>query len=343
MNKILRLIGAAVLSLASTGAHAALVDFQSYNGAVGLSTDGFGSLSNMGTISAGVTSDAAVVAAFLYTSTFTTNATPSTVTFEGNAITYDTTVPNATACCNLASHRADITDIVKPIIDGGNDMVYDFDIAEGANGGNIDGHALVVVYEDANLPEASIGILDGFADVTGDTTAINFADPLEPAEPGFFAEMVLGIGFSCCVTQQSNVEVNGELLTEFAGNKDDGLEGNANGNLITVGSFDDPFSPPLPNYEEDTERYDLSSFINDGDTSITVETFNTSQDDNIFLAAFYVSGRAGFNAPPPPPMDDPVTDPDPMTPPTGVIPLPASAWMLLAALGGLGLARRRAA
>ena len=57
----------------------------------------------------------------------------NTVTFEGNAVTYDTTVPNDTACCNLASHRA-ITDIVT---DGGNDMVYDFDIMEG-NGGNID-------------------------------------------------------------------------------------------------------------------------------------------------------------------------------------------------------------
>ena len=96
------------------------------------------------------------------------------------------------------------------------------------------------------------------------------------------------------MTQQSNVEVNGQLLTEFR-QQGRWFGRQLNGNLNCWQLRRSVFAA-ASNYEEDTERYDLSSFIADGDTSITVETFNTSRDDNIFLAAFYVSGRAGFNA-----------------------------------------------
>jgi hypothetical protein len=66
-----------------------------------------------------------------------------------------------------------------------------------------------------------------------------------------------------------------------------------------VGGFDDPFSPALPSYNDDHERYNLVPFIDLGDTSITVDTINASQNDNIFLALFYVAGLAGINEPPP--------------------------------------------
>jgi hypothetical protein len=85
--------------------------------------------------------------------------------------------------------------------------------------------------------------------------------------------------------------VNGTTITENAGNHDDGAQ-TANGSLITVGGFDDPFSALLPTYADDHERYNLVPFIDDGDTQITIDTFNTSADDNIFLAAFYVLGEA---------------------------------------------------
>ena len=72
-----------------------------------------------------------------------------------------------------------------------------------------------------------------------------------------------------------------------------------NGSLITVGGFDDPFSPFLPTYDEDHERYNLVPYITNGDTTISVRTVNPSGDDNIFLAVFHVTGEAGINEPPP--------------------------------------------
>ena len=332
MKKLTLYLTGLVLVGFGFSAQAALTGFQTFNGNVGLSTDGFASSTNEGLISAEVPSGATVLGAYLYTATYGITATPS-VTLDGSGVTYGPRVPNATACCNLASFRSDVTSLVKPTIDGGGGGVYNFDIAEASFGSNTDGSALVVVYEQASLPEATVGILDGFASVTGDNTSINFAEPLAPTDPGFFADMRLGISFSCC-DQRSRVEVNGDLLTENAGNFDDADQTFAsNGHLFTMGGFDDAFSPDNPTYAQDTERYDLSGFVNAGDTSISVDTFNASQDDNIFLATFYVSGLAGVNEPPPPPNGDP--GPGPIG-----VPEPAGILLMLTGLLGLGYRRR---
>jgi hypothetical protein len=325
----LALIGAFGLS---TAAEASLVTFKSYTGKLGLSTDGWGGSDGSGVISASAESGSKVVAAYLYTASqyFSSGVEPTTVTLDGAKIDYTSYAPNPSVGGgggNIGAYRADVTSLVKSKIDGGGGGVYNFDIAEGSFNSDIDGHALVVVYENSALPVASIGILDGYASVAGDNTAINFADPLDPTAPDFFAEMRLGINFSCC-SQASVVKVNGDVLTQNAGNFDDG-ESQANGSLITVGGFDDPLSSGGASYANDRERYDLASFIAKGDTSISVDTINATRDDNIFLAAFYVKGKAGFNEEPP--------DDD-----TPAVPLPAAGWLLAGGLMGLAGLRRRA-
>jgi hypothetical protein len=144
--------------------------------------------------------------------------------------------------------------------------------------------------------------------------------------------MRLGINFSCC-NQRSTVEVNGQLITENAGNYDDGLQ-QANGSLFTMGGFDDPFSPDNPSYADDHERYNLTSYISNGDTTIRVDTANASRDDNIFLALFYVSGEAGINEPPPEPGPDP-------EPPGPSVPEPGTLLLMGLGLLGVGVSRRR--
>jgi len=277
-------------------ANASLIENVSYTGNVAMSTDGWGGSDNSGIISASVDVNSTVLSAFLYSSTQSSTATP-TVLLDGVAVAFEPEVTNP-SYTTLGSHRADVTDIVRNTIETGLGGIYDFSIEETNLGVNVDGSALVIVYENSTLPWATVGILDGYSDINGDNTAINFATPLDPSAPGFFAEMILGIGFSCC-NQQSTVSVNGTLISDVAGNNDDG-EDVANGSLITVGSFDDAFTPVNPTYQQDHERYDLTSYINNGDTSIDVITHNPSANDNIFLAGFYVSGEASFNEIPEP-------------------------------------------
>ena len=295
---------AIVLALALAGAAiagpaaASLTSFRTFTGNVGYSSDGFGSVTQAGNISASVPIGSTVLAAYLYSATF---GTPGLAggTLNGNALNYGPAVINSDACCTLASQRMDVTSIVKPVIDGGAGGIYTFPITE--TSASQDGEALVVVYSNPLLPTATFGMLDGFARTAGDTTTVHFGTALHPGQPGFFAQMFIGDGYSCC-NQASTIAVNGTTITENAGNNDDSIDPGPpqNGNLITVGGYNDPFSPLLPTYAQDHERYNLAPYITDGDTSITVNTFNSSMDDNIFLAGFYVLGEATINNVPEP-------------------------------------------
>lgn len=302
-------------------AQASLTLWQSYTGKIGYSSDGWGDTSNAGTISASVPAGSSVVAAYLYTSTYF-NPSFSGVggTLGGTGVAY-ASLGMHSGCCNLIAGRADVTSIVKPVIDAGPGGVYSFGITETSS--SQDGSALVVVYSNGSLADSTIAILDGWSASGGDSFSTAFVDPLDPTAAGFEAEMALGIGFSCC-SQKSTVKVNGTTITTEAGNFDDGVGGGAaNGRLITVGGYDDPFSPASPSYVDDHERYNLVPYIATGDTVINVDTNNPSNDDNIFLAVFKVTGEGRVND----------TDPTP-------VPVPEPGSLLLVALGLLGLGRR---
>lgn len=308
--------------LTAGAASASLSVFQTYTGNVGLSTGGFGSLSQAGDITANVPVGSTVVAAYLYSSTFSFGSpfTP-TGTFNGNAVTY--TPLGATGCCSLQAGRADVTSIVAAVINGGPGGAYNFHVTEGESGD--DGEALVVVYSNGALAVSSIGILDGFSTPGGDASSISFGSPLHPAAPGFQAEMRIADGFSCC-GQETTITVNGQVLTDVAGNNDDSVDGTSNGNLFTVGGDNDPFTVTLPgspaeDYSTDHERYNLAPFITDGDTSINLHTFNATGDDNIFLEVFQVTGEAVFHG--------------------STAPEPATWAMMLMGFFGLGAMLRR--
>ncbi|MGA8148350.1 MAG: PEP-CTERM sorting domain-containing protein [Gallionellaceae bacterium] len=307
------LTSAAILgALAASGsAHASLTSFQTYVGDYGVSTAGWGAYpESSGTIEASVPVGAAVVAAYLYTSTSGGLSAADGGTLAGNTLTYTALPP---VNWGGQAGRMDVTSIVAPLIDGGPGGVYNFAISE-TNTYNQDGEALVVVYSLASLSTSTIGILDGSSATTGDTTAINFASPLDPTAPGFIATMAIGDGYSYDGTgctdfgQTSTVTVDATVITNNAGCNDSSIPETAtNGNLITVGGFINGFSPFLPSVADDHEFYNIAPQITTGDTTITVNTLNPSNDDNIFLAVFDVTGAGGVNAPPPNSVPEPFT------------------------------------
>jgi hypothetical protein len=324
-----------VMGLAST-AFATLTTAYSVSGNVGLSVDGGGSLATSlpDGLNAEIPAGSTVIAAFLYTSTFDIGlgaaGTPfAGGTFNGTAVSYSALIPNASACCSLQAAVADVTGIVQSAVGGvAVGGTYNFAVTE-SNTEEQDGEVLDVVYSNPSLPVGSIGILNGAAVTTGDSSSINFgSDP-----SGSTVYMSIGDGFSYDPgvvgpgEQESTITVDGSTLTTAAGNcdlnQDNGPYLNpsacSNGNLITAGvvglnadgsvdtAFSNPFTPiGDSDVSTDHELYNISSLINpaDGDT-ISLSTFNTSNDDNIFTEAFYVNGLAGFNAPPPPPSGAP--------------------------------------
>jgi len=307
----LNLIGiaaTAALALGTGPAWASLSAFQTFTGNVAASTDGCGSTAQTCTVDVNVPVGSTVLGAYLYSSLFSaaSGVSPDGTTLNGTAINSFT--PLGVDIGILQAWRSDVTSLVQSVVGGGGGAPFVFTVDEAST--FQDGEALVVVYSNPTTITGTqtVGILDGFSASAGDTATINFSTALDPTAPGFLADMRLGIGFSFDGTgctgggQSSNVTVNGTLITNSAGCNDDSQDASAaNGNLITVGGDNDPYSPLLPSIANDHERYDITPYINTGDTSITVDTLNPSNDDNIFLEVFQLTGTATINQPAPEP------------------------------------------
>ncbi|HVF11513.1 MAG TPA: DUF3344 domain-containing protein, partial [Actinomycetota bacterium] len=238
-----------------------------------------------------------------------------TINFDGTNVLLSEMAQNEHT--DIATAVADVSSQVTAKVTSGAGPRYGFKILNDPVG--LDGVGLVVIYSNPSSPEVSIAILEGGLSSAGQTTTLNFANPVNKSAGGFMARMALGIGYSfqgdglegthkCgTVDQRSIVIANPNTgtegrLTSCAGNYDDGV--GDNGGLITLGGLDDSFANPVdpssttsPSGDDD-ELYNIAPFIADGSTSFSIRNQNSSGDDNIFLAVLEVTGNLAVSVGP---------------------------------------------
>ncbi|MBT9316451.1 DUF4114 domain-containing protein [Leptothoe spongobia] len=278
-------------------------------GKAGLSTDALGT-NSPGSLQALIPEGGTIEHAFLHVATTTSPSNapsevisdtpfrPTTIDFDGISVALtwldnveDSNHPSG-RLLDFETGRADVTSLVanKAGNEGG---IFNFSIDETVIGNPtfISGTSLSVIYTHPDLPEQTIVLLEGGL-TNSSTNILTFDSPLNVNEDNFNVEMALGIqGGYLAGGQYSLIDINGERLTSSAGDKDDGVK--AEGALITLGGIGDsnanPTNPLATRDFGDDELYDITSFIEDGDTSLQLDTVNLSQDDSLFLAAFTIS------------------------------------------------------
>jgi hypothetical protein len=275
------------------------------SGRLFISADGGGSTASSYTVQVQKPNGSATVRqAFLMAASvgFKNYVIPNGITgirLNSTGITWTKILPSAISSAN---QEADVTSIVKPIVDGAAAGRISFTLTEGRSD-LIDGVALAVVFDDpSQTQDSTVSLLFGAQSTVGDTFSVNLASPIQTNAPGARFTMGLGISFgaqsSCAPNEQySHIDVNGIRLTSAAGGEDDGSC--VDGALVTVGGLDDSlnnpadrFAGPDGNPRADDELYSLLPFINSSTTKVNVTTFNPSNDDNIFFAYFQITGKA---------------------------------------------------
>ncbi len=217
------------------------------------------------------------------------------VKINGVGVTWNLEIPSSIGSWN---HWADVTSIVKPIIDAAPAGRADFTITEVSTTG-IDGEILAVIFDDPNQAVTNtIILLFGAQNIAGDTFNIGLAAPLDKSDSNLVLDLSLGISFGHQPGGQvSIVEVNSTRMSSSAGGEDDGQ--GANGALLTVGGLDDSNANPPPfagatSIRTDDELYNLLPFVNTGNTTISVFTRNPSNDDNIYFAALFLGSATAI-------------------------------------------------
>jgi hypothetical protein len=268
------------------------------SGQITLSADGAGTASGIMTIDVEKLSAAATVrSAFLATASqgFSGVVLPDgCIALDGVGVNWSSVVPGP---INQNNHWADVTAIVAPAIDPLGAGIHSLSLTECSSA---DGSALYVIFDDPTVQETRTAVIAfGGQSTTGDDFAIGFGAPVV-LEPTTVMELGLAISFgaqgqSSC--QSSQIDINGQRLTSDAGHTDDGEF--ANGALITVGGIGDSRDNPIDPFEgeicvpfvigTDDELYDVTSYVNDGDTQMLVHTVNPSNDDNIFAAHMLIT------------------------------------------------------
>ncbi|MGB7070713.1 MAG: ice-binding family protein, partial [Pyrinomonadaceae bacterium] len=301
---------------AVTGA-SGLNRFITETGLVSLSVDAIGTNNESGVVMVQKAAGATVRRAFLMAATIpgAANAAAPTIAdgeiqIDDVGVDFEAAVGNSFVdgpdSFNLSNYKADVTSLVSAKINSAPPGLVNFTIEEGARTALIDGVTLAVILDDPTKPSINSIVLHyGALQAAGDTFTLALDSPIDKAAPGYALDMSLGISYGFQPSDQfSTIDVGTNTraparVTSSAGGQDDGS--GVNGALITAGGIDDtnanPADPngPATDPRTDDELYNLDPFVNNGDTAVNINTFNPSNNDNIFFAGFYI----GANSVPP--------------------------------------------
>jgi hypothetical protein len=276
---------------------AGLSQLYAVSGKYTLSADGAGSVNSSYTIDVLKPNASAVVhkAILLGVPVWSSTIPAGSITLAGNVIAWDGSALNTAGSQNL---HADVTSIVGPIINPAAPGITSIAVTE-TSSSLVDGVSLLVIFSDPLTFNKTIIIMFGGLASGGDNYSITLGTPIDPIAPGALLNMGLGIEFGFQGSSQySIINVNGSRLTTSAGGGDDAQGTIANSSLITVGGIGDsnanpanPFALPVDHFSDD-ELYSLLPFITNATLNILVNTSNPSNDDNVFLAYFEISGAA---------------------------------------------------
>ncbi len=285
-------------SLKSASSTGGLTQIYSQTGKVTLSVDAKGSNNSTYTVRVDKPNALAKVQkAFLLSAAIPwQNIADECITLIGSSIIWD----GSASSSMFSNYYADVTSIVSSTIDLASPGISNLEITECVSY-NIDGTVLIVIFNDPMATEKTLVFMFGAQNTSGDDFSISLSEPIDPSALGATLDMGLGISFGYLappyyLEQYSVININGFRLTTSAGGQDDGES--ADGALITVGGIgdlnDNPSAPnALPtDLRSDDELYSLLPFINNTTTSLLANTLNPSNDDNIFLAYFSISGVA---------------------------------------------------
>ena len=277
-------------------------------------------------------------------STVGVTTTPADVKINNAAVTFTHTATETTSGFNFTNYLADVTSSLKSFIDDKNPGVIDIAVDNGAAqldpDAFITGDALVVVFNTPKAPSASFVLNFGTSNPAGDNFSLAYPALTQPETADL--EMSIGDAYSYGSGQTSVVTVNGQTLSDQTGHFDDcNAFATDNTNcpdpaLITVGGVGDNLDNPTAGGTwtptSDDELYSLSPFVHVGDTQIAVNTTNASNDDNLFMAAFYLKDVAVTGAAPVSSLGaitTPKVDAEPVTKPTLAETGANADWMLV--------------
>jgi hypothetical protein len=319
---VLLSIGAAQASVPTSSWNTSgLKEVVSLSGKYNWSADGLGTMSGTGNLrfekpTGGTVKAAYMIAAQVRPAAEPTLGQPSNFKINNQAVTFTQAAMDSGSGYNFNNYFADVTSLVKTTLDGAAVGVGSIPADEGVSNESdpmVEGLELVVVWNDPSVDQSTVMIEFGTSNPAGDTFSLDFPALTQPQTNDL--EMSIGDSYSYqspsdspSSTQASTIKVNGSLMTDIAGGFDDcstfvsDPEACQDGSLITVGGVGDSTADPvLPTpdpigAQPDDELYSLSPFVHVGDTQISVETRNASNDDNIFSAVFYLKHVLAHNS-----------------------------------------------